>query len=96
MKQSAYKMIYGMGVIICISSAREPSRELGLLQQFSSNKHLYRFLVLNPSKSSSGEQRSISRCGRPRLGHLLTEESYIAAFGLSPSYFIMRLILALP
>jgi transposase len=74
-QEAIYKSAPGIGLI----SARELSRELGSLQQFSSNKHLYSYLGLTPSESSSGERRtqgSISRCGRPRLRHLLTEVAW--------------------
>lgn len=67
-----YKSVPGLGDV----SARELSRELGNLSQFTSNKKAYSFLGLTPSESSSGEKRrqgSISKCGRPRLRHLLIE-----------------------
>jgi transposase len=71
-QEAVYKSAPGLGAI----SARELSRELGALKQFSSNKHLYSYIGLTPSESSSGERRKqggISRCGRPRLRHLLIE-----------------------
>lgn len=74
-EEAVYKSAPGIGII----SARELSRELGSLQQFSSNKHLYSYLGLTPSESSSGDRRTqggISRCGRPRLRHLLTEVAW--------------------
>ena len=70
--ESIYRSAPGIGAI----SARELSRELGTLNQFSSNKRAYSYLGLTPSESSSGEVRrqgGISHCGRPRLRHLLTE-----------------------
>lgn len=70
--EEIYKSFPGIGNI----SAKELSRELGTLSQFSSNKHAYSFVGLTPSESSSGEKRrqgGISHCGRPRLRHLLTE-----------------------
>ncbi len=73
--EEIYKSIPGIGNI----SAKELSRELGTLSQFSSNKHAYSFIGLTPSESSSGEQRrqgGISHCGRPRLRHLLIEISW--------------------
>lgn len=74
-EEAVYKSAPGIGII----SARELSRELGSLEQFSSNKHLYSYLGLTPSESSSGERRTqgnISRCGRPRLRHLLIEVAW--------------------
>lgn len=71
-KEAVYKSAPGIGDI----SARELSRELGTLKQFSSNKHVYSYIGLTPSESSSGERRKqggISHCGRPRLRHLLVE-----------------------
>jgi transposase len=73
--ESIYRSAPGIGLI----SARELSRELGTLSQFSSNKRAYSYLGLTPSESSSGERRrqgGISHCGRPRLRHLLTEISW--------------------
>lgn len=75
MQESVYKSAPGLGDI----SARELSRELGTLKQFSSNKHLYSYIGLTPSESSSGERRKqggISHCGRPRLRHLLIEVAW--------------------
>lgn len=72
-----YKSAPGIGTI----SSRELSCELGTLKQFSSNKHLYSFIGLTPSESSSGETRrqgGISHCGRPRLRHLLIEVAWRA------------------
>jgi transposase len=71
-QEAVYKSAPGLGTI----SARELSRELGALKQFSSTKHLYSYIGLTPSESSSGERRKqggISRCGRPRLRHILIE-----------------------
>ncbi len=73
--ENIYKSAPGIGPI----SARELSRELGRLSQFSSNKRAYSYIGLTPSESSSGETRrqgGISHCGRPRLRHLLTEISW--------------------
>lgn len=70
--EEIYKSVPGIGNI----SAKELSRELGTLSQFSSNKHAYSYVGLTPSESSSGEKRrqgGISHCGRPRLRHLLIE-----------------------
>lgn len=70
--EEIYKSFPGIGNI----SAKELSRELGTLSQFSSNKCAYSFIGLTPSESSSGESRrqgGISHCGRPRLRHLLIE-----------------------
>lgn len=74
-QEAIYKSAPGLGDI----SARELSRELGTLEQFSSNKHLYSYVGLTPSESSSGERRKrggISHCGRPRLRHLLMEVAW--------------------
>ncbi len=71
-QEAVYKSAPGLGDI----SAKELSRELGALKHFSSNKHLYSYIGLTPSESSSGERRKqggISHCGRPRLRHLLIE-----------------------
>lgn len=73
--EAIYKSAPGIGLI----SAREFSRELGSLSQFSSNKRAYSYIGLTPSESSSGESRrqgGISHCGRPRLRHLLTEVAW--------------------
>ena len=70
--EEIYKSFPGIGNI----SAKELSRELGTLSQFSSNKRAYSYVGLTPSESSSGEKRrqgGISHCGRPRLRHLLIE-----------------------
>jgi transposase len=70
--EAIYRSSPGIGQI----SARELSRELGRLSQFSSAKRAYSYVGLTPSESSSGERRrqgGISHCGRPRLRHLLTE-----------------------
>lgn len=70
--EAVYKSVPGIGDI----SAKELSRELGTLEQFSSNKRAYSYIGLTPSESSSGERRKqggISHCGRPRLRHLLIE-----------------------
>lgn len=70
--ETIYRSVPGIGNI----SAKELSRELGTLSQFSSNKHAYSYVGLTPSESSSGEKRrqgGISHCGRPRLRHLLIE-----------------------
>lgn len=70
--EAIYKSVPGIGNI----SAKELSRELGTLCQFSSNKQAYSYVGLTPSESSSGEKRrqgGISHCGRPRLRHLLIE-----------------------
>ena len=75
LQEAVYKSAPGLGTI----SARELSRELGTLKQFSSNKHLYSYIGLTPSESSSGERRKqggISRCGRPRLRHILIEVAW--------------------
>ena len=73
--EEIYKSVPGIGNI----SAKELSRELGTLSQFSSNKRAYSFIGLTPSESSSGEKRrqgGISHCGRPRLRHLLIEVAW--------------------
>lgn len=73
--EQIYKSVPGIGNI----SAKELSRELGTLSQFSSNKHAYSYVGLTPSESSSGEKRrqgGISHCGRPRLRHLLIENAW--------------------
>jgi transposase len=73
--ENIYKSAPGIGSV----SARELSRELGTLEQFSSNKRAYSYLGLTPSESSSGERRrqgGISHCGRPRLRHLLIEVAW--------------------
>ena len=70
--EEIYKSFPGIGN----TSAKELSRELGTLSQFSSNKQAYSYIGLTPSESSSGEKRrqgGISHCGRPRLRHLLIE-----------------------
>lgn len=67
-----YRSVPGIGVV----SARELSRELGDLSQFSNQKGLYSYTGLTPSEQSSGEhcrRGGISHCGRPRLRHLLIE-----------------------
>lgn len=74
-QEAVYRSAPGLGTI----SARELSRELGTLKQFSSMKHLYSYIGLTPSESSSGERRKqgrISRCGRPRLRHILIEVAW--------------------
>lgn len=74
-QEAVYKSAPGIGTI----SSRELSRELGTLKQFSSTKHLYSYIGLTPSESSSGERRKqggISRCGRPRLRHILIEVAW--------------------
>ena len=74
-QEAVYRSAPGIGII----SARELSRELGTLQQFSSNKHLYSYIGLTPSESSSGERRKqggISHCGRPSLRHILIEVAW--------------------
>jgi transposase len=74
-QEAVYKSAPGLGII----SARELSRELGTLKQFGSNKHLYSYIGLTPSESSSGERRKqggISHCGRPRLRHILIEVAW--------------------
>lgn len=74
-QEAVYKSTPGIGDI----SARELSRELGTLKQFSSNKRAYSYIGLTPSESSSGERRKqggISHCGRPRLRHLLIEVAW--------------------
>lgn len=76
-QESIYRSAPGLGNI----SAKALSRELGDLQQFSSNKQVYSYLGLTPSESSSGERRKqggISHCGRPYLRHLLTEVAWRA------------------
>lgn len=73
--EEIYKSVPGIGNI----SAKELSRELGTLSQFSSNKRAYSYVGLTPSESSSGEKRrqgGISHCGRPRLRHLLIEVAW--------------------
>lgn len=73
--EEIYRSTPGIGNL----SAKELSRELGTLSQFSSNKHAYSFIGLTPSESSSGEKRrqgGISHCGRPRLRHLLIEVAW--------------------
>jgi transposase len=75
LQEAVYKSAPGIGNI----SSKELSRELGALKQFSSNKHLYSYIGLTPSESSSGERRKqggISHCGRPRLRHLLIEVAW--------------------
>jgi transposase len=75
--EAIYKSAPGIGNV----SAKELSRELGDLGQFSSNKKAYSYLGVTPSESSSGEKRrqgGISHCGRPRLRHLLIEVSWRA------------------
>lgn len=74
-QEAVYKSAPGIGDI----SARELSRELGTLMQFSSNKRAFSYIGLTPSESSSGERRKqggISHCGRPRLRHLLVEVAW--------------------
>jgi transposase len=76
---SALEAIYISAPGIGEVSARELSRELGTLEQFTSNKKAYSFIGLTPSESSSGEKRrqgGISHCGRPRLRHLLIEVAW--------------------
>lgn len=73
--EEIYKSVPGIGNV----SAKELSRELGTLSQFTSNKRAYSFIGLTPSESSSGERRrqgGISHCGRPRLRHLLIEVAW--------------------
>jgi transposase len=70
--EAVYRSVPGIGNI----SAKELSRELGTLEQFSDNKRVYSYIGLTPSELSSGERRKqggISHCGRPRLRHLLVE-----------------------
>jgi transposase len=76
-QEAIYRSAPGLGNL----SAKALSRELGDLQQFSSNKKIYSYLGLTPSESSSGERRhqgGISHCGRPYLRHLLIEVAWRA------------------
>lgn len=71
-QEMIYKSAPGIGDV----AARELSRELGDLSQFTNEKQAYSFTGLTPSESSSGEsirRGSISQCGRSRIRHLLIQ-----------------------
>ena len=72
-----YQRVPGIGRV----SARILANELGDLQQFRSQKALYRFVGLTPSEHSSGERvrrGNISRQGSSVLRKILVEAAWVA------------------
>jgi transposase len=72
-----YQRVPGIGRV----SARILANELGDLQQFRSQKALYRFVGLTPSEHSSGERvrrGGISRQGNSLLRKILVEAAWVA------------------
>lgn len=75
--ETIYRSVPGIGEV----SSRILSNELGDMRYFSNEKHLFSYLGLTPSESSSGERcrrGGITHCGSSRLRRTLIEVAWMA------------------